>query len=63
MTLSLAQYTVIRWSLTALIAVVRSQVLCFNDLAQRSDRELNYPSRTGWVRKSGWLTGGKLVGP
>jgi hypothetical protein len=32
-----------------LIAVARFELLCFNDLAQRSDRELNYLSRAGWA--------------
>jgi hypothetical protein len=32
-----------------IVAVIRFEVLCFKDLAQRSDRELNYLSRAGWA--------------
>jgi heme/copper-type cytochrome/quinol oxidase subunit 4 len=33
----------------AVVAVVRFEVLCFQDLSHRHDAELNYLSRAGWT--------------
>lgn len=45
-----SQYAVIALVVViVVIAVVRFEVLCFNDLAQRRDGELNYLSRAGWA--------------
>ena len=32
-----------------LVAIVRFELLCFRDLAGRSDYELNYLTRAGWA--------------
>jgi heme/copper-type cytochrome/quinol oxidase subunit 4 len=50
MSVSTIQYAVIALAVViVVVAVVRFELLCFNDLAQRSDRELNYLSRAGWA--------------
>jgi hypothetical protein len=45
-----SQYVVIAFVIAiCVVAVARFEVLCFKDLAHRSDQELSYLSRTGWT--------------
>ena len=44
------QYVVIALVVAVcIVAVVRLELLCFKDLAQHGDQELNYLSRAGWM--------------
>ncbi len=45
-----SQYVAIALVVAICIATIaRFELLCFKDLARRSDQELNYLSRAGWT--------------
>jgi hypothetical protein len=49
-TLSASQYAVIAVSIAfGVVAIARFEMLCINDLSRRSDPELRYLSRQGWM--------------
>jgi heme/copper-type cytochrome/quinol oxidase subunit 4 len=47
---SSAQYAAVALVVAvAVVAIVRFELLCFQDLSRRRDAELNYLSRAGWA--------------
>lgn len=50
MIMSTAQYTLIALLVVVcMVPIVRFEMLCLKDLAQRSDQELSYLTRAGWT--------------
>ena len=46
---SVAEYALLALLAVAVVGIVRFEVFCFRDLARRSDHELRYFTRTGWL--------------